>query len=241
MICVMATYQTARFHISRDRSLHLPHCDNLNPQTICQWYQPLDNPLIVLLYCSLVVALSLSSIVCVYSVVNFRLSFLVRQVTPRCWSFYLAANIRLLSLFLFCPGLLAECSSLPQDLVSCSSILPHTPSHYLFLCLPRWFISSSHLLPGHSLTAKAPALLSSYLHCLIAFIDQQYCFLLPFPFYVRPSRYISHNFSVCLHNFTLTSGYLLSAKVNEQHAVCTLQSKCHLQFPIPYTDSYADR
>lgn len=54
--------------------------------------------------------------------------------------------------------------------------LPHTPSHYLLLCLPPWFISSSHFLSGRSLTAKTSALLSSYRHCLISFIDQQYCF-----------------------------------------------------------------
>jgi hypothetical protein len=37
-----------------------------------------------------------------------------------------------------------------------------------------------------------------------------------------------------------TSGYLLSAEVKEQHAGCTVQSKCHLQSPIPCADSYSD-
>lgn len=40
---------------SPETAVNTFHCDKLNPQTVCQWYQPLDNPLIDLLYCSLVV------------------------------------------------------------------------------------------------------------------------------------------------------------------------------------------
>lgn len=132
---------------------------------------------------------------------DFRLFIL--QLTPRCLLLYLATNIRLrLSFFLF--GLFCKVIFTPTR----SCLLAHL---FFFIlhpiisscCLHPCLISSSHFSSSHFLTAQASCRLSSYHGCLIAFIDQQYCFLLSFPFCFRPIRYISSNPSFLLHNFNL--------------------------------------
>lgn len=184
---VINTCQTKLRHNLVDHNTNLHHCENLTSHYAFQLVSFVSVTVQILRHqihsklsfftCNLLSCILLSPVAFVISA--FRLFIL--QLTSRCSLLYLATNIRLLhSLFLF--RLFAEWSSL-QDLVS---LLIQSSSYSVPLSLPIVSFPTSFPLLISVLVFFSLSPLSSYHGCLIAFIDQQHCFLVSSSFCFQP-------------------------------------------------------